>query len=48
MASISISEFLKIIYVQVDDWYQLHGFKQPKGNAQKPILPICVHPLDKK
>lgn len=37
MTSISIPELLTIIFVLVDDWYELHGSKLLKGKAgQKP------------
>lgn len=39
MASISVSELLTIIYVLVDDWYQLNGVKYLAGKAgKKPIF----------
>lgn len=39
MTSISIPDLLTIIYVLVDDWYQLHGVKFLKGKAgQKPTF----------
>jgi len=39
MTSISIPETLTIIFVLVDDWYELHGAKLLKGKAgQKPIF----------
>lgn len=39
MTSISIPELLTIIYVLVDDWYQLHGVNLLKGKAgQKPTF----------
>lgn len=39
MPSITFSELLTIIYVLVDDWYQMHGIKFLKGKAgRKPIF----------
>ena len=35
MTSISISDLLTIIYVLVDDWYQLHGSQILKGKVGK-------------
>ena len=31
MASITIPDLLTIIFVLVDDWYQMHGLKPPAG-----------------
>jgi hypothetical protein len=33
MPSITFSELLTIIYVLVDDWYQMHGIKFLNGKA---------------
>ena len=39
MASISIAELLTIIYVLVDDWYQVHGYKLLNGKVgKKPVF----------
>ena len=39
MTSISISDLLTIIFVLVDDWYQSHGPKSPKGKlGVKPVF----------
>jgi hypothetical protein len=39
MASISITELLTIIFVLVDDWYQVHGYKLLNGKVgRKPVF----------
>lgn len=39
MTSISISDFLTIIYVLVNDWYQARGAKLVQGKAgTKPVF----------
>jgi hypothetical protein len=39
MTSISITELLTIIFVLVDDWYQVHGYKLLNGKVgKKPIF----------
>lgn len=39
MSSISISDLLTIIYVMVDDWYQVHGAKLLAGKVgKKPVF----------
>lgn len=39
MTSISITELLTIIFVLVDDWYQVHGYKMLSGKVgKKPVF----------
>ena len=35
MTSISITDILTIIFVLVDDWYQMEGIKLLKGKSRK-------------
>ena len=39
MTSISITDLLTIIFVLVDDWYQVHGYKLLTGKVgKKPVF----------